>query len=431
MKPWVYSYIFTRHAQANSDIMRIRVKAFGCKLNQCEAGAIESALAAAGHRVVRKPPYDAALVCGCTVTVRADYKVRQFLRRMARKHGVSRLFLSGCSAVSFSDEVVAELGIEKLFARNDPAAVVEYLGGGEGAERSRLTFAGRTRGYVKIQDGCNQFCSYCIVPHVRGRERSVPPEEVIERIRELADSGIKEAVLTGVHDGRYSHSGLDLAGLCRRILRETDIPRIRLSSIESTEITDGLVEILTDPRMAPHLHVPLQSGSDSVLRRMGRRYTGAEYLEVVRRLRRMNPDMGIGADVIVGFPGETGEEYRQTRDLIESSPLSYLHVFRYSPRPGTEAAEMENRVHNETKRERMEELREIHENLRREFALSQVGKVRKVIVERVRDGVGGGWTGNYLRAGFPASPELEGKMIEVRVENYENGEVICRIEDSI
>ncbi|RKZ28255.1 tRNA (N(6)-L-threonylcarbamoyladenosine(37)-C(2))-methylthiotransferase MtaB, partial [bacterium] len=326
--------------------MRIKVKAFGCKLNQCEAGAIERALSAAGYDIVWKPPFDAVIVCGCTVTSRADYKVRQYIRRMSRDYGVKRLILSGCSAVSFTRDAIGELGIEKTFEKNDPKKIVDYFGIIEKRKAKTPTFAGRTRGFVKIQDGCNQFCAYCIVPHVRGRERSIPPGDVIARIAELESAGVKEAVLTGVHDGRYSSENLDLAGLCRRILDETSIHRIRLSSVEATEITGELIDLITsEPRIAPHLHVPLQSGSDAVLRKMGRRYSTTKYASVVKELSRKAPDIGIGADVIVGFPGETDKEFDETYRLLESLPIAYLHIFRYSPRPGTAAMKMPEQVH--------------------------------------------------------------------------------------
>ncbi len=406
--------------------MRIKVKAFGCKLNQCEAGGIERELSVAGHDIVRKPPYDAVIVCGCTVTMRADYKVRQYFRRMTRKHGVERLILAGCSAVSFKDGIIEELSIEKTFDSNDGSAIADYLGRKEIEHDFGPTFHGRTRGYVKIQDGCDQFCSYCIVPLVRGRERSVPSEEIIERVRELQESGVKEAVLTGVHDGRYKADGLDLAGLCSAILRESDIERLRLSSIESEKISDELIDLMgNEPRLAKHLHVPLQSGSDTVLRRMNRQYRAEDYVKRIHSLVQRVPDIGIGADVIVGFPGETDEEFLETYELIKSLPLSYLHVFRYSPRPGTVAVEMSERVHTETARERMEALRALQEQLKRRFAETQFGKTRQVIIERVREGIGSGWTGNYMRVNIPIDYNIKGKMLSVKPISYKNGIVHC------
>jgi len=408
--------------------MRIKIKAFGCKLNQAEAGAIECSLAAAGHDIVGRPPYDVVVVCGCTVTVRADYKVRQYFRRMKRDHGGERMILSGCSAVSFTDDVVGELEIEKIFAKNDPEALVEYLGRLTSQKSEKLTFAGRTRGFVKIQDGCNQFCTYCIVPYVRGRERSVPPDAVLERVCELETADIKEVVLTGVHDGRYRADGLDLAALCKKLLDKTNIERIRLSSVEVLEINDSLIELLaTENRMAPHLHVPLQSGSDAVLERMGRRYTSEEYAAIIGKLAQKVDDIGIGADVIVGFPGETDEEFDRTYRLIESLPITYLHIFRYSPRPGTAAADMSEQVHNETKWERMKILKKLDENLRERFARSQFGKPQRVIVERVEDKNGFGWTGNYLRAAFAIDSNKRNEMVTLKPISYKNKIINCKI----
>ena len=412
--------------------MRIGVKAFGCKLNQCEAGAIERELAAAGHEIVGEPPFDAVIVCGCTVTVHADYKVRQYLRRMRRDYGVERLFLSGCSAVSFSEKTIEELGIEKIFLRNDPVAIADYLGRGDMPVKKIKTFHGRTRGYVKIQDGCNQFCTYCIVPHVRGRERSVSPDDVVRRVSELEAAGVEEAVLTGVHDGRYRFGDIDLAGLCRIILEETDIFRIRLSSVEVTEITDDLISLLAEGgRIAPHLHVPLQSGSDSVLERMKRPYSGGYYRAIIDEVADRAGNIGLGADVIVGFPGETDAEFDETYSLIESSPLSYIHVFRYSPRPGTPAATMPNQVHNETKRARMEALIALKALLHKRFAESQIGISQEVIVERIVGEIGSGWTGNYIRAEFPIEGYQKNNIVLVKPLYYENGVIQCKIKDTV
>jgi threonylcarbamoyladenosine tRNA methylthiotransferase MtaB len=407
--------------------MRVKVKAFGCKLTQCEAGTIERELAFAGHNVVLKPPFDAVIVCGCTVTMRADYKVRQYIRRVQRDYGVERIILSGCSAVSYDEDLICAMGVEKTFDSNDSIAIADYLGRDAISTDFTSTFHGRTRGFVKIQDGCDQFCSYCIVPLVRGRERSVAPQAILERIDELKAAGVKEAVLTGVHDGRYNSNGLDLAGLIRLILDRTRIERLRLSSVECNMITEDLKELLAhEPRVAKHLHVPLQSGSDSVLRRMNRKYSASEYAEVVRNLAERVEDIGIGADVIVGFPGEIDDEFTETYKLIKSLPLSYLHVFRYSPRPGTKAAEMTHSVHPETARERMEALKALHEQLREKFASSQLGKVRDVIIERVADGVGTGWTDNYLRIEVPIEKQSKGKIELLKLISYNNGITYCQ-----
>ena len=401
-------------------------------MNQSEAGTLERAIRVAGHTPVKKPPYDLVIVSGCTVTMRADYKVRQYFRRMARKYGVTRLILSGCSAVSFESKTVEQLGIEKTFPSNDPEPIIDYLGFGEDDVDDRVTFAGRVRGYVKIQDGCNQFCTYCIVPHVRGRERSTPPNLVIERIKQLEEFGVKEAVLTGVHDGRYRYGDLDLAGLCAEILDKTSIPRIRLSSIEATEISDDLIDILAnEPRFAPHLHVPLQAGSDRILDRMGRPYTGVFYSDRVAELAQKVDNIGIGADVIVGFPGETDSDFETTYSIIESSPIGYLHIFRYSPRPGTVAASMTDQVHNETKWERMRALKELDGMIRTRFAESQMGTERVVLVEKVKSGVCSGWTDNYIKANFPSNGCSINNLVSVKPTHYINKVIYCQTRHSI
>ena len=217
-----------------------------------------------------------------------------------------------------------------------------------------------------------------------------------------------------------------------KILDKTDIERIRLSSIECTRITKKLVDIISsERRIAPHLHVPLQSGNNAVLKRMGRNYSREKFASTIENFAQKVEDVGIGADIIVGFPGETDHEFEESVDLINSLPITYLHVFRYSPRPGTAAAEMPDQVHNETKRERMEILRALHEKLREKFAKSQFGKTRRVIIESVKKDFGYGWTGNYMRAEFPIDSNKKNKMILVKPISYSNGIINCRTIDSI
>jgi len=352
---------------------------------------------------------------------------------MRREYGVERLILSGCSAVNIGEELACELYVEKTFTRNDSDAIAKYLGHGVGTSQSRETFAGRVRGFVKIQDGCNQFCSYCIVPLVRGRERSEEPSKIVKRVAELHSAGVHEAVLTGVHDGRYFRDGLDLSGLCRKILDETDIFRIRLSSIEPTEITDDLIDLLAESsRVASHLHVPLQSGSDAVLERMRRPYKSAFYRSAIERLHTNVNNIGIGADVIVGFPGETDDDFQRTYDLIESLPLSYLHVFRYSRREGTDAADFLDQVREEIKRERMERLIGLRDRKKQEFAETQMGVAQTVIVERVSvDNIASGWSDNYMRAFFVSDYISVNNIVLLNPISYNKGIINCEIKDLI
>ncbi|MCK5834023.1 tRNA (N(6)-L-threonylcarbamoyladenosine(37)-C(2))-methylthiotransferase MtaB [bacterium] len=420
--------------------MRIKVKAFGCKLTQCEAGTIERALVSVGHELPLSSPYDAVIVCGCTVTNRADYKVRQYLRRVRKDWGVRRLFLAGCSAVKMDESAAKKLEIEALFPSNEPKAIIDYLADNDlqdnklkPSSESITTFDGRTRGFVKIQDGCNQFCSYCIVPYVRGRERSVSPDEVIKRVNELDLAEVKEAVLTGVHDGRYKYEGVDLAALCRKILAETNIFRLRLSSIEPTEITNSLIDLLADSdRLAPHLHVPLQAGSNAVLEKMRRPYNREFYAEVVYKLHEKVKNIGIGADVIVGFPGETESDFEDTYNLIESLPISYLHVFRYSPRKGTDAEKMPNQVQEEVKRLRMERLIELKEMKKQKFAESQIGIEQTVIVEKISEAnICQGWTGNYIKANFISPLVSKNNIVILQPNSYESDIIHCEVKNII
>lgn len=423
--------------------MRIKVKAFGCKLTQCEAGEIESGLISAGYDVVDLPPFDIVIICGCTVTSRADYKVRQYLRRAKREFGAKKLILTGCSAQNIDQIKIRELSIDKVFPSNDKEEIVKYLNSDYSYDLCQNNtnidcninahnYDNRTRGFVKIQDGCNQFCSYCIVPYVRGREVSLSPSNIIDKVNLLSDHGIKEVVLTGVHIGRYRHSNKDILGLCKMIAEETDIFRIRLSSIEPNEISDEMIEyIATSSKIAPHLHVPLQSGSDNILHNMNRSYTRDQYYEKIYKIYSNVKNIGIGTDIIVGFPGETEEDFSETYNVLESLPISYLHIFRYSKRAGTKAFAMEPHVNESIKRERMERLSSLDLVLRNKFINTQIGIDQTVIIERIVNSICEGITGNYLSVNFVSNSIIKNNIVIVKPIDYKNGVTNCYIEHII
>lgn len=400
----------------------------GCRVNQAEMEAAARVLREAGVRIVdAERPADLVLVNTCTVTSVADAKSRQAVRRARRRSPEATLLVTGCAVAvdpatfarvdpaarlvgneakeALLGELAAILGHERLEAREssrrplptisgvEPAAI----SGVEPATTSGRDPAERTRAFVKVQDGCSFFCTYCIIPRARGPERSLPPEAVLADVRRALAAGHREIVLTGVnigtYDGGWSERGprgshrraaCTLAGLVRRILAETEVERIRLSSIEPQHVTDELLEVWVRDgagRCLPHFHLPLQSGDDGVLRRMGRRYDTSFYADLVGRIREALPGVAIHADVIVGFPTEDAAAFGRSVAFIRSLDLAGLHVFRYSVRPGTPAARMAGQVDERTKRARAEVLLRLAAEARARFAARAIGATATVLFE--------------------------------------------------
>lgn len=338
----------------------LHITTLGCKLNQLDSAELAGAVASAPLPLVDDPAQAALVVVNtCTVTAAADADARQILRRRRRENPRALIVATGCFAERDPGALRGMPEVDLVLRREDrPAAAgiilerlrerfPDLLADGCSdclAEETLPDFGARTRAFLRVQEGCDLRCSYCIIPSVRGPSRSVPPADVERRFRDLLAAGYKEIVLTGVNTGDYGKDlarGIDLAELLARL---ADIPgeyRVRLNSVEPRCVTPGLVALLAGhPRVARHLQIPLQSGCDDVLRGMRRNYRTADYLRIVEELRGRVPDIGIGADVIVGFPSETDEHFADTVAFIEKSPLNYLHVFSYSPRPGADAAEM-------------------------------------------------------------------------------------------
>ena len=395
-----------------------RIVTLGCKLNQADSLAVEEGLRALGLRRAAGPS-DLVVLNTCTVTGNADREARQMARRLRRQNPRATLIATGC----FAERAPAHLGrlpeVDHVVGLRDQAATVAglaagALGFGRGSApplaSSSCAAEGaageRTRALLKVQDGCDLRCSYCVIPSVRGASRSVPPAEVLRRLRDLIDAGHREIVFTGVNTGDY---GLDLDpplplhDLLRQAAAAPGLGRLRLNSLEPKTVTPGIIDILADgsSRVAPHLQVPLQSGSDRVLGRMRRPYRAADYLGVLESLRRAAPEIGLGADVIVGFPGETDAEFEATARLIAASPLNYLHVFSYSPRPGTPAAALPGAVPPATVRERSARLRALGRDLSLLFRRSFVGRTLEVLTLReIRpDGRLRALSGNFIDLG--------------------------------
>ncbi len=416
--------------------MRVAITTLGCKVNQCESAALATAFTEKGASLVPfSGPADIYVINTCAVTGKAAAESRRLVRRALRANPDARVVVTGCYAQVASEElrslggrqpcIVGNACKERLadIALEQGGAAGVHLGDiGRQRRIARLPAAGlpgRTRAFLKIQDGCDRFCAYCIVPYARGPSRSLAPAEVAAQARRLIGSGYREIVLTGIHIGLYGldcEPPADLAALLRRLLALGGEVRFRVSSLESAEISDELLDLFAgSPRIVPHLHLPLQSGDDRVLQRMNRPYTAAAYARVVERIAARLPDAAIGADVLAGFPGESEEEHEATCALLARLPLAYLHVFPYSRRPGTVAAAMAGQVPPRVKEERVARLRRLGDDLRRAFHARFLGRTRPVLVERWQQGEASGLTDNYIPVRFPAPPDVEGQVVRVRL----------------
>lgn len=391
----------------------------GCKVNRAESDGIAAELVKAGAILVDPDEAELIVVNSCTVTAEADAKVRKAVRRALHAASAPVVLVTGCLATldpaglrDLGDRVIVEADKERAA---DRARELLGLAGREGAGRDRASVPGaRTRVVVKVQDGCNASCSYCIIPRARGLPRSRPAGEVVSEVARLAEAGVKEVVVAGINLGLYRDRGIRLPGLLDRIA-DTGVARVRLSSIEPDHVCDELLDVLRARAhvICAHLHVPLQSGSDAVLEAMARTYTRAGYCETIDRVRRAIPGVSLTTDVIVGFPGEREEDHRATLELVERIGFSRVHIFRFSPRPGTPAASFGGRVDPSTLAVRAAEMRSCAERAHDRFVASRERSVVEVLVERVSAGVATGTSREYLTVSFPAAGVEVGELREV------------------
>jgi threonylcarbamoyladenosine tRNA methylthiotransferase MtaB len=419
---------------------RVAFTTLGCRVNQADTQHMQGSLEAQGFRTVRVDASpDVVVVNTCTVTGRAELSDRRAIRRAARLNPAARLVVTGCWAQTDPQRVAALGGIDLVVGNADkprlPALLAGLLDSPRATSRievapvttGRLTEPApasgrRARAFLKVQDGCQHRCAFFIVPAARGARRSLPLEVVEEHARRLVEAGHPEIVLTGVDLGHYGADltpRTSLAVLLARLVALPGLRWLRLSSMLPAYFTGAVVDLVTgSPVMAPHLHLPVQSGSDRVLRAMRRPYTSAGYRRVVERLAAAIPRLGLGADVIVGFPGETAADFDATLDLVEALPFTYLHVFPYSPRQGTEAARRPDRVPSEAVAERARRLREAAAARNRRFRQALVGRTEEVLVLETRDRASAalvGLTGNYVEVIFPGPDELRRRLARVRV----------------
>ena len=423
--------------------MRVAVATLGCKVNQYDSAVMERRFAERGWtRVDFRDPADAYVVNSCTVTDRADSDARRLARRAKRTNPGARVVMTGCYAQTNPAEVdglgevdyVIGLGrLDDLLAavqgELESSVAVSDLRHADSVQTLGIeSFSGRTRAFVKVQEGCDLFCTYCIVPVARGKSRSVPARRVLEEIDRLEGKGFREVVLTGVHLGGYGRDlddRFDIAWLCEALAEHRPGVRIRLSSIDPPEVSRRLLDVFaSSPMFCPHFHVPLQAGDDEVLAHMGRKYTASEAADALAMIRESLPDASIGTDVITGFPGESPQAFRRGLEYVERVGVSYLHVFPYSERRSTSAAKRWKPLPDHEVHERARTMRKLDKRLRRRFEDRFIGTTRPVLFENVRDAATGalrGYTDNYLPVVCDGPDSLMNRTIDVRIRNREGG----------
>lgn len=421
--------------------MRVHLRTLGCRLNQSEIDMMARQFQQQGHEIVDDPAAaDWMVVNTCAVTREATRKSRQLIRDLYRSHEGAKITVTGCYAQIAPDSITVLPGVKQVVGNVEKDGLVEKVTGvpvepfdTEPIERDTTIKGalGRTRAFVKVQDGCDNACTFCVTTIARGAGRSYPLNEIVGEINYLHALGYQEAVLTGVHLGSYGHDlgqPDGLLHLVEAILRETDIPRLRLSSLEPWDLSPGFFDLWDNPRLCRHLHLPLQSGCDATLKRMLRRTTQVDFRALVNAARERVPDMSITTDVIAGFPGETDEEFSISKAFIAEMDFARLHVFRYSKRPGTAAARMRNHVPEAVKKSRSHELLSLSETQERRFAERFCGEMLPVLWEQVtgatEDGfVNVGYTDNYIRVCCVHPRVLTNLVTPARIGGFTGAEV--------
>ncbi len=416
---------------------KIASYALGCKVNQYESEAIAELFGENGYEVVGIDDVaDVYVINTCTVTNFGDKKSRQLIRRVKRQNENAVVAVIGCYAQTAPDEIMAVEGVNLVIGTKERAKIVEMVEAyheENGVENyvsdimkervfERLSvqkMADRTRAYMKIQDGCNQFCSYCIIPYARGPIRSRDPKDVLEEVHHLVANGFQEVVLTGIHVASYGKDRKDtsLLGILEEVHQVEGIKRIRFSSIEPNVVTEEFAQkIASLPKVCHHFHLSLQSGCDKTLSEMNRKYDTATYRKATEILRKYMPDVALTTDIIVGFPGETEEDFAITYEFAKEMAFANIHVFPYSPKKGTPAAKRGDQLPNAVKSERSHKLLSLAEEMAKEFMATQLGTEMDVLVEKqVTEGIWEGHTGNYIKVHCKNDGNLENTMISVKL----------------
>ena len=400
--------------------MKVSVLTLGCRVNQSESDIIEGNLKRLGWTITDLSEHpDYCIINTCTVTAKSDYQSRQLIRRAVRAG--AKAVVTGCYSQLRPEDIISIRGVFRIVDNRNKFNIINMLSNKK--ESITFSFGSRSRPYLKIQDGCNCTCTYCTVPMARGRSRSLEVSEVIKQAGEIETSGYNEVVLTGIHLGSYGHDlkpKTKLSELLKSLLKKTKIRRIRLSSIGIKNVDNELIDLLQEDRICRHVHLPLQSGDDTILRLMNRLYSSKDYVSTLEKILKRAPGIAIGTDVIVGFPGEGDKEFKNTKGLLDSIPIAYMHIFPYSPRPNTLAYRMANQNTSAQKKDKLNELKVLNAKKKMAYMLSQTNKTLDVIIEEQgKDNTYVGTSSNYLKVRLPSNGCLRGDIVRVRVSRIE------------
>ena len=418
--------------------MKFQIYTLGCKVNTYESNVMRDALLNKGYfEVGLKEKADITIINTCTVTNTADSKSMKVIRQAIRRNENAIIVVCGCLVQNKKEEVSKIDGVDIVIGNINKSKIVDYIEKyieekkqevdvrnimNTNFEPMMLNNFNKTRAFVKIQDGCNNFCSYCIIPYTRGNVRSKDKQSVLKEIQLLVDEGHKEVVLTGIHTGNYGAEFADykFADLLKDIVKIDKLERLRISSIEITEINDDVMEVIKENNiLVDHMHIPLQSGSDAVLKRMNRKYDKEYFINKIKKLRKIRPNISITTDVIVGFPGETKEEFEETIETIKKIEFTKLHVFPYSKREGTKAAIMDGQVDENIKKKRVKILLQLSKELEYNYMEKFIGKKVIFIPEIAKEDYIIGHTGNFLNVKYHGNKNDLNKDIEVKINNIE------------
>jgi len=424
----------------------------GCKVNQYETEAMMEAFENAGYEIVDYDGYsDIYIINTCTVTNIGDRKSRQIIRRALDHNPEAFIAVVGCYSQIAPQEILDIPGVKLVVGTNERSRIVELVEEAQNMDKkisvvgdimeikefeemSIKNYKSRSRAFIKIQEGCEQYCAYCIIPYARGRVRSRRPESIVEEVKVLAENGYKEVVLTGIHVGSYGKDlgNVGLIDIIKMVHEVDGIQRLRLSSVEPRTFDDAFLSSLPKlSKLCRHFHLSLQSGCDETLKRMNRKYTTQEYREVVSKLRQIYPDVGITTDIIVGFPGETDEEFQKTLEFVEEMAFSSMHIFKFSPRKGTPAAKFKGQIDPKVKDERSKIISKIAEKNHIKFMNSLKGKSLEVLYEEEVDEKSNfyeGLTDNYIRVIAEAAYDIKGRIISTRLEDIKEDFMIGNLE---
>ncbi|MGE5062230.1 MAG: tRNA (N(6)-L-threonylcarbamoyladenosine(37)-C(2))-methylthiotransferase MtaB [Betaproteobacteria bacterium] len=424
--------------------MRVAITTLGCKINQYDSAVIQSRLEHQHSMVPFEEAADCYIVNTCTVTDRADWEARQLIRRANRRNPLAKVLVTGCYAQVNPDEMARVPGVDYVVGLNRLDDLIRFIAADRPKEpqiavsdikRERgipvigtRALPGHTRAFLKIQEGCNYSCTYCIIPAARGLSRSIEPREVMEQVKQLAGTGYKEIVLTGIHLGGYGQDlrpKIDLTQLVEMIAASGLISRLRLSSLDPRELPDRLLDLIASSQViCPHLHVCAQAGADAILTRMRRNYDTGYYRDLLARARERLPEAGLGTDIIVGFPGESDRQFESSLEYFASLPLTYFHVFPYSTRRGTLAASLTEQVAGHVKKTRARRMRELGVQKKRAFCSSFLGRRLAVLVEEkmnTKTGARRGFTRNYLPVNVRLGGELCNEEVVVELTGFDDG----------